>query len=96
MIDERYGYIDKEDYDPFGEIVPIVEDTFNRIGWENLFHNLPKEQLEVLVCLYLGFKPTEIVKILHYKNIAKYYNVSAKLRRLYREQKDRFIDYNDI
>lgn len=77
------------------EIVPIGEDTFDRIGWENLFHSLPQEQLEVLVCLYLGMKPLEIVKALGYENIGRYYNVSFKLRQMYRERKDRFVEYND-
>lgn len=90
-----YGYI----FDNEGGIngvVPIVEeDSFNRVGWEELFHHLPQAQLEILVCLYLGLKPLEIVEALGFKDIAAYYNASFKLRRLYREQKYRFIDYNE-
>ena len=91
-----YEYIFDEEGGINGVVPIIEEDTFNRIGWEELFHNLPQEQLEILVCLYLGLKPLEIVKALGFKNIAKYYNASFKLKRLYREQKYRFIEYNDI
>lgn len=94
-MEENYGYTDRDE-DTLGDLVPTVSDTFNRIGWEQLFHNLPCEQLEILVFLYLGLKPLEIVEVLEFKNIAKYYNVSAKLKRLYREQKYRFIDYNEL
>jgi hypothetical protein len=82
-----YGFVNGEadNYDPRE---PVAEDRGDNIFLEQMFHNLPKEQLEVLVCLYLGFKPPEIVKILHYPNIVRYYNVSSKLRSLYRKRKD--------
>lgn len=89
-----YAFVNNEGGDEFG-LGGSYEDSFDRIGWENMFHKLPVEQLEVLVCLYLGMKPVEIVKVLHYKNIIRYYNVSAKLRNLYREQKPRLLDYNE-
>lgn len=77
-----------------GMIVPIFEDTLDRYGWEKMFHALPQEQLEVLVCLYLGLKPTEIVTTLGYPNIVRYYNVSSKLRKMYKERKKECLDYN--
>lgn len=92
MID-AYGFINaNEDWLEDSEIVPVVEDTFNRCGWENFFHFLPQEQLEVMICMYLGLKPLEIVEALQMKNIGKYYNVSFKLRNVYRLNKDHFID----
>ena len=77
-----------------GNIVPTVVDDFDRIAWEKLLHSIPQEQTEVLICKYLGFKPKEIVKILHYKNIGKYYNANYKLRDMYRKRKNHYIDYN--
>lgn len=70
-----------------------VEMTDNR-GWEKLFHELPQDQLEVFICLYMGFKPREIVNVLGFKNIARFYNVNAKLKRIYREQNWRIFEYN--
>ncbi len=81
-----YGFANGEMDDPNE---PIVNESLNdTVFLEEMFHNLPQEQLEVLVCLYLGFKPPEIVKILHYPNIVRYYNVSSKLRSLYRKRKE--------
>lgn len=60
---------------------------------ERVIHNIPKDQLEVLVCLHLGIKPVDIVKILHYSNIVRYYNVSAKLRRVFLQRKALYLDY---
>ena len=86
----------KDDEDaPNESLMPVVEDKFDRYGWEKLFHTLPQEQLEVLVCLFLGLKPEEIVKVLHYPNIVRYYNVSTKLRKLYQERKKVCLDYNN-
>lgn len=79
---------------PDESIFPTVRDTFDRYGWEKMFHHLPQEQLEVLVCLFLGLKPAEIVKVLHYPNIVRYYNVSTKLRKIYQERKEACLDYN--
>lgn len=73
---------------------PAIEDTFDRYGWEKMIHSLPQEQLELFICLYMGFKPSEIVEILHYPNIVRYYNVSSKLRKLYKERKEVCLDYN--
>lgn len=89
-----YGFLNGEDgeYDPREPI--IDHEILDSRGLENLFHTLPQDQLEVLICLYLGFKPAEIVEILHYPNIVRYYNVSSKLRRLYREQKELSLAYN--
>ena len=80
------GFVNGENgYDPL-EPVDNIE-AADTIFMEDLLHHLPKEQLEVLACRYLGFKPKEIVEILAYKNIARYYNVNAKLRTLCRERK---------
>lgn len=88
-----YGFVNGESgYDPQEPSSSAeVNDT---LSLENLFHELPQEQLEVLVCLYLGLKPQEIVEVLQYPNIVRYYNVSSKLRRLYRERKPLGLAYN--
>lgn len=75
-----------------------VEDTrhqwMDKHAWEKFFHRVPKEQLELFVCLYLGMKPPEIVEVLGYPNIRRFYKVNDKLRETYRKEKDLFIDYN--
>jgi hypothetical protein len=78
--------------------IPSLEETYHgysdTLETEMLIHTLPKDQLEVLICLHLGIKPTEIVKVLHYPNIIRYYNVSSKLRSLYLQRKSDSIAYN--
>lgn len=83
-----------EDGEEMEGMFPSVEDTFDRYGWEKLIHSLPQEQLELFVCLYLGYKPSEIVGILHYPNIVRYYNVSSKMRKIFKERKEVCLDYN--
>jgi len=74
------------------DIVPVAfQDTMDRTSWENLFHSLPQDQLEVLVCLFLGLSPDEVVKALHYPNIVRFYNVNAKLKASYNKQKQLFF-----
>jgi hypothetical protein len=73
-------------------IIPfIMPDDMDKIAWEKLFHTIPQEQLEVLVCLYLGMRPKEIVKTLQYPSIVRFYNMTAKLRETYRQQKHLFL-----
>lgn len=83
-----------ETFDDLAKSPAPKEETIDWTGWENFFHKLPQEQLEVFVCLYLGFKPKEIVDVLHFDNIARFYNVNAKLKKLYREQKIGILGYN--
>lgn len=86
-----YGFVNGDnDFDP-------REPTFDLggmdcVSWERFFHELPVEQLEVLYFLYMGYKPKEIAKKLKYKNIVRFYNVSAKLRTMYRERKTAISD----
>ncbi len=81
------GMFDEEGEEMEG-MFAAEEDTFDRYGWEQMF----QEQLELMVCLFMGFKPSEIVKILHYPNIVRYYNVSSKMRKLFRERREVCLD----
>lgn len=83
-----------ESFEDFTKVPSPREHKIDIIGWEALFHQLPQDQLEVFVCLYLGLKPKEIVKALHFENIARFYNVNAKLKKIYREQNWRVFEYN--
>lgn len=83
-----------ESFENFDRVSSPEEHKTDKIGWENLFRQLPQDQLEVFICLYLGLKPKEIVKALHFENIARFYNVNAKLKKLYREQNWRIFEYN--
>jgi len=76
------------------EVVPVEEDSFDRISWENLFHSLPQDLMEILVCRYLGLDPDETVKALKLKNIGKYYALNFKLHSEYKKKKKYYIDYN--
>lgn len=94
MIDFAYvNYNNLENEHP--DLVPLVQpDTLDRMEWELFFHKMPQEQLELLVCLYLGMTPEEIIKALNYPNIARFYNANVKLRTFYRKQKVKFLAYN--
>lgn len=87
------GSIDEEG-DEMPGIFPSANEDFDRYGWERLIHEMPQDLLELFICLYMGFKPIEIVTILHYPNIIRYYNVSTKLRKFYKERKEACLDYN--
>lgn len=91
-LDFEYGTGD-EAYTLLENIVD-EQQAIDQVGWERMFHNIPQEQLEVMVCLFLGFKPKEIVDILQLPNIVRYYNVSTKLRQSYKERKAECLDYN--
>lgn len=81
-----YGFVNGEnEFDPRD---PLFEDNnMDSIAWEKFFYELSPDQLEVLLFLYLGFKPQEIMRKLKYKNIRRFYNVSATLRTVYRSRK---------
>jgi len=64
------------------------------IGWTNFLHQVPQDQLEVFICLFLGMEPKEIVEALHFPNIARFYNINSKLKKTYREQNWRIFEYN--
>lgn len=89
-----FGYIpyyDLEENHP--DLVPLtslgyVDDT----EWEKFLHAMPQEYNEILVCLHMGFKPAEIVEILQYPNIARFYNVSVQMRSFFRKQKKEFFE----
>lgn len=97
IIQNRLGevyYLDDEDVardDESGKYGLTEPDNIDFIAYENLFHSLPQDQLEVMICLFLGMKPLEIVKALRFKNIARFYNISSRLRKSYQERKDAFM-----
>ena len=66
-------------------------EQLDKVVWEKIYHELPKNQLELLVCLYLGFRPKEIVKILGYKNEYRYHNLKTKLMHTYEKIKLKII-----
>ena len=86
---------DDDGVDVIGGVIAFEEDVFmDVVGWERFFHLIPQEQMEVLVCIYLGMKPVEIVEVLQLPNITRFYNVCMGLRKTYREQKGAVLDYN--
>jgi hypothetical protein len=83
-----YSLIDvSENFEDFKRMPAPEDEKIDSLAWEKVFHQMPQEQLEVFVCLYLGLKPKEIMKVLGFDTIARFYNVNAKLKRLYRELK---------
>lgn len=62
------------------------EDFIYYMDMERLIFKLEKEQTLILLYRYMGFKPEEIVEILGFKNIGKYYRLNFKLRRNYEKQ----------
>ena len=97
IIQDTWGnvfYVDDDEAESadengrFGFTLPDIVDS---VGMENLFHSLPKDQLEVMICLFLGMKPAEIVSALHFRNIARFYNISSRLRKSCLERKAAFM-----
>lgn len=60
---------------------------------DRFIHTIPRDQLEVLICLNLGMTPKEITVALRYPSIVRYYNISANLRRTFRERKGEYREY---
>jgi hypothetical protein len=92
IIDFGYvNYHSLEDAHP--DLVPLVQpDNRDDREWECFFHDMPQAQLEVVICLFLGFKPAEIVDILQYPNIARFYNMSVQVKNTYRKRKTQYFD----
>lgn len=97
IIQDKWGnvmYVDEDvvqkgdEMGMFGAVDPEMSDA---VGFENFFHSVPKEQLEVMICLYLGMKPKEIAIAFGYKNVARFYNISSRLRKTFNEGKATFI-----
>lgn len=81
-----YSFVNGEhEYDPRDPV--LEESSMDSIAWERFFYALTPDQLEVLLFLYLGYTPKEIMRKLRYKNIRRFYNVSATLRTVYRARK---------
>lgn len=97
IIQDRLGnvyYVDEDEVqrgDEMGLYGSVEQDNMDFIGYENLFHSLPREQLEVMICLFLGMKPVEIAKEFKYKNIARFYSINSRLRKSYQERKEEFM-----
>jgi hypothetical protein len=76
------GFVNGEDaYDPREPV--FEEEHIDSVSLEKLFHSIPQAQLELLLCMYLGFKPKETMEILQYPNLVRYYNVRSKLKKIY-------------
>jgi len=93
MIPDTYGYASSVDGLP-PELHPTYEDDFDRIGWTRFFHELPCEETEVMVSLFLGMKPKEIMHIHHFTSMRRFYALSSRLRQSYREKKAQFLGYD--
>ena len=93
----NYGYVNNGMYgldDLPPELHPVCEDSTDRLDFERFFFQLPKEQTEIMISMFLGLKPKEIVKIHRFRNIGRFYSMSAKLRDSYKSKKERFLGYN--
>lgn len=94
-MNNEYGYEDYHENLNESNFVPAVQcDVMDTAAFENLYHTIPQNQLEVLVCLYLGLRPKEIVEALQYPNITRFYNMNARLKKTYRQKKSHFLGYN--
>lgn len=81
---------------------PLTEDESYReryrgysdtLELDTFIHTVPRDQLEVMVCLHLGMKPAEIAQCLRYPSVVRYYNISASLRKTFRERKPDYQVY---
>jgi hypothetical protein len=72
----------------------VFDDQLDFEKWEKLFHNMSQEQLELVICFYLGLKPSEIVDTLDYTNIMQFYNKNTDLREYYKKLRSKILAYN--
>ena len=93
MIAMEVASLDEVDADGNPLYDPMSEDFhMDTMAWARLFNCFPQTQLEIIVCLHLGFKPNEIVKMLGMANITKYYNETTRLREIYQQNKGMVLD----
>lgn len=92
MTDEYIAYEITDD--EVGATIAVEFDFIDKQVWEKFFHTLPTLQLHILVMLYVGMTPKEIMSTLNFKNPQKYYNESHKLKTLFRKKKQEVTDYN--
>ena len=74
-----------ENFDDLKRIALPEGNYFDKIAWEQFFHQLPQDQLEVFVLTYLGFELKDIKRILGFKKLAHVYYINVKLKRLFRK-----------
>ena len=77
---------------PLIELIPVEDSEFDKVGWTNLFYQIPTEQMKILVCMFLGMTPEETMAALHFRNIGRYYSLTTKLHETYQLRKAQFID----
>jgi len=87
-------YNASEDFEDFKRVAAPAKPFIDNVGWERLIHQIPQEELEVFVCLYVGMKPKEIVKTLELNSISKFYNLCASLKKIYAEENWLVLEYN--
>jgi len=73
--------------DTIKDLYSLDNTSFDKMSWEKILHELPKEQLEVFVFLYLGFKPAEIVKLLNISSLSKFYKINKDMKNTYKSKK---------
>lgn len=93
---EEYAYVNQRSAnldDLPSELHPVFEDDTDRIGLERFFFQLPQEQTALMISMFLGLKPKEIMEVHHFRTIGRFYSMSAKLRDSYKEKKGQFLGY---
>ena len=93
----NYGdriYVDDETifaYDEVAYFGSVEQDNLDTENLSNFFFSLPQKQTEILICIYMGFSPKEIVKILGLGNIQSFYWINSRLKKSYRSKKDLYF-----
>ena len=80
-------YVDDKDID-FGA---IEHEYIDKSNFSNFISELSPKQVEVAICLFMGFKPKEIVAILDLKDIRSFYWINSTLKKAYRIKKERYF-----
>ena len=75
---EGHSDFDSLKYDPRQDDV---------VAFENALRMLSQDELEFLLCRYLGFSVKETIIILNYSSQWKYYKTAARLRNRWAKQK---------
>lgn len=95
MIDFVYVDFNKLANGDFPELTPqVFDDPDGNVDMEIMIHSLEQNELELLVCLYLGMLPAEIIRVLGLRNAVQLYYATQKLRRACKKQKSDSKVYN--
>lgn len=68
-------------FDEDCEITERYEEFYNQMDYEKIIFDLSSSEVRITLLRYFGFKPKEIVAILHLHNMQSYYDLNHKMKK---------------